>query len=124
MEDGLQKVAEFLNEQIVRLKKLSESIKDDEELFDLKGEYEQAEKREGEDYAKGYIEGLVDGANITGDRVNDLYFSNDFKEVVKPLMIMLAENHHPHTTAIVTCTNAEILEGVKSTGETLDYVKD
>lgn len=36
-----------------------------------------------------------------------------FEEAVKPLMKWLCENTHPHTTAIVTATVAELVEGVK-----------
>lgn len=38
-----------------------------------------------------------------------------FEEIVKPLIKFLAENHHPHTTCIVTATEAEILEGLMVT---------
>lgn len=34
------------------------------------------------------------------------------EEAMKPLMKYLAENHHPHVTAIVTANKAEILEGI------------
>ena len=37
-----------------------------------------------------------------------------FEEAVKPLMKYLAENHHPHVTAIVEGGRAEILEGSAS----------
>jgi len=37
-----------------------------------------------------------------------------FKEAVKPLMKYLAENHHPHVTAIVEGGRAGILEGSAS----------
>lgn len=47
-----------------------------------------------------------------------------FKEVALPLMKWLNENVHPHHTAIVTPTCAELLEGQCSTGEVYDYVKD
>ena len=34
----------------------------------------------------------------------------EFKEAAKPLIKYLAENHHPHVTAIIDCGSAEILE--------------
>lgn len=34
------------------------------------------------------------------------------KELAKPLVDYIRENHNPHTTVIVSCTHAEILEGV------------
>lgn len=36
----------------------------------------------------------------------------------------MAEEHHPHMILIITSTNAQIFEGVKSTGEVLKYIKD
>ncbi len=36
-----------------------------------------------------------------------------FEEAVKPLMKWLCENTNPHTTAIVTGTTAELVEGVQ-----------
>ncbi|MCK5019625.1 MAG: hypothetical protein KAS32_21380 [Candidatus Peribacteraceae bacterium] len=41
---------------------------------------------------------------------------NEFSEVVKPLMKWLKENHHPHVKAIVTSMDAELVEGMESTG--------
>ena len=38
----------------------------------------------------------------------------NFEKAVKPLMKYLAENHHPHVTAIVEGGRAEILEGSAS----------
>lgn len=37
-----------------------------------------------------------------------------FEQAVKPLMKWLCENTHPHTTAIVTGTLAELVEGVEN----------
>jgi hypothetical protein len=36
-----------------------------------------------------------------------------FEEAVKPLMKWLCENKNPHTTIIVNCVAAEILQGVE-----------
>lgn len=47
-----------------------------------------------------------------------------FESAARPLMQWLNENMHPHVTVIVTPTNAELLEGVRSTGQIMDYVKD
>ena len=47
-----------------------------------------------------------------------------FVEASRPLIKWLAENLHPHYMAIVTPTSAELLEGVCSTGQTFDYVRD
>lgn len=47
-----------------------------------------------------------------------------FDAAARPLIKWLCENCHPHTTIVVTPTNAELLEGVVSTGKVLDYVRD
>ncbi len=38
----------------------------------------------------------------------------NFESVAKMMIKYLAENHHPHTTVIITSTNAELLEGQQS----------
>lgn len=48
----------------------------------------------------------------------------EFEAAARPLMKWLCDNVHPHHTAIVTPTGAELLEGQCSTGQVLDYVKD
>jgi hypothetical protein len=78
---------------------------------------------------------LLDGRHITPndmlDRINNVVkkvYKDDqidpFDAAAHPLIQYLAENHHPHHTAIVTGTGAELLEGQKSTGEVMDYIKD
>lgn len=47
-----------------------------------------------------------------------------FTKACRPLIKYLAENHHPHIKVIVHSTGAEMLEGVKTTGEILDYLRD
>jgi len=47
-----------------------------------------------------------------------------FEEAARPLIKWLNENYHPHVTVIVTPTSAELLEGLQSTGQIMDYVKD
>jgi len=47
-----------------------------------------------------------------------------FEKACRPLIKYLCENHHPHVSVIVTPTGAELLEGKKTTGEILDYLKD
>ena len=48
----------------------------------------------------------------------------EFEEIARIMMRYLCEKYHPHISVIITPTNAELLEGLKSTGEILDYVKD
>lgn len=49
---------------------------------------------------------------------------NGFREACIPLIKWLCENMHPHAIIIVTPVGAELLEGVQSTGEIIDHVKD
>lgn len=55
----------------------------------------------------------------------ELKISNqdEFEKAVRPLIKYLAENHHPHTTVIVSNTGAEILEGIRSV-KIEDYLVD
>ena len=46
-----------------------------------------------------------------------------FAKAVEPLMKYLCENHHPHTTVIVTGNSAEIVEGV-AVHKTDDFLVD
>lgn len=47
-----------------------------------------------------------------------------FETVSRQVIKFLCDNHHPHVTVIITPTDAQLLEGVKSTGQIMDYVKD
>lgn len=47
-----------------------------------------------------------------------------FEEMSEIVLKYINQNHHPHTTIIVTPTSVQVLEGLKSTGETLDYIID
>lgn len=46
-----------------------------------------------------------------------------FEELAKLMIKYLAENHNPHTTVIITSTDAELLEG-KMCVKTFEYIKD
>lgn len=48
----------------------------------------------------------------------------EFEALTRPVIEWLNNNCHPHVSVIVTPTNAELVEGVCSTGEILDYLKD
>lgn len=37
--------------------------------------------------------------------------NKEFEEAVKPLIKWLNDNCNPHTTVIVTCTDAEVMSG-------------
>lgn len=47
-----------------------------------------------------------------------------FDDLALLLMEYMGKNHHPHCTAIITSTHGELMEGLHSTGETMDYVPD
>jgi hypothetical protein len=49
---------------------------------------------------------------------------NEFIEAAKPLIKFLNEKGHPHMTAIITCTSAELMEGLCADSKIYDYVKD
>jgi hypothetical protein len=50
----------------------------------------------------------------------------DFEFASRFLMYHLGnhELYHPHFTAIVSCSNSEVLQGYKSTGYIGDYIPD
>lgn len=60
---------------------------------------------------------------IDGDSEMSKDKLESFEEVAKPLIKWLAENFHPHHTAIVTSTHAELLEG-KMAFPTEEFIKD
>jgi len=64
--------------------------------------------------------GLTEAAHIIEQYERDA----EFEEVARQLMKHMAEKYHPHHSAIVTSINAELLEGEKSTGETMEYIPD
>lgn len=48
----------------------------------------------------------------------------EFEEIARPILRFLNDNCHPHVNVLITPTSAELTEGVFSTGQILDYVKD
>jgi len=48
----------------------------------------------------------------------------DFNSISESVLKYMSNNHHPHCTLTATSTNVQVLEGVKSTGETFEYIKD
>ena len=49
-----------------------------------------------------------------------------FEEAARVVMKHMAnpEKYHPHHVAIIDSTNAQLLEGKESSGQTLDYITD
>ncbi len=46
----------------------------------------------------------------------------EFEKLARPLIKYLNDNHDPHTTIIITTTNAEMLQGLMAF-PTHDYIK-
>jgi hypothetical protein len=59
-------------------------------------------------------------------RIEELEKEAEFEEVARVMMKHLAnpEKYHPHFRVIIDSTNAELLEGNKSTGQVMDYITD
>lgn len=57
---------------------------------------------------------------VHGEELNE----KKFEELARPMIKYLCENYHPHVTVIITPTNAELLQGLKSTGDITDYIRD
>lgn len=66
------------------------------------------------------IEEEIDKANGVETACNSM----DFDALCRPLIKFLNDNYHPHVKVIVTPTGAELLEGMRTTGEITDYLKD
>ena len=49
---------------------------------------------------------------------------DEFKELCLPLIKYLNDRFHPHTTIIITPTGAELMQGLISTGEVHDFIKE
>jgi hypothetical protein len=48
----------------------------------------------------------------------------EFQQTARPMMKWLNDNCHPHVDVIISPISARLLEGVSSTGDIFDYVKD
>lgn len=62
----------------------------------------------------------------SGEDCGESWATGSFEDAARPLIRWLAENAHPHHTAIVTGTRAELLEGqsVVATGAYMKRVAD
>ena len=67
-----------------------------------------------------------DGITYAISTIQELEQDADFEETARVVMKHLAnpKKYHPHHRAIIDSTNAELLEGKESTGQTLDYITD
>jgi hypothetical protein len=57
------------------------------------------------------------------DKIKEIEENAEFEEVAL-LLIKHINKYHPHHTIIVDATHAELLEGEKTTGIVLNYVRD
>ncbi len=50
----------------------------------------------------------------------------EFEEIARVMMKHLGqgEKYHPHHTVIITNSTAELVEGIRSVGQVMDYVPD
>ena len=76
--------------------------------------------KEGEVARQNYKDGISSAISA----IEQIRLHSEFEEVARELMKFVAERHHPHTRVILDSTNAEILEGLQSTGQVLEYVPD
>lgn len=62
---------------------------------------------------RAYNQALEDVKEEERNNGEAIYDPKSFEEAVEPLMKWMSENQHPHTTAIVTNTRAELVEGIQ-----------
>lgn len=87
-------------------------------IFDAKGEFIAHAYGQNKDEAEKNADLIVKGLESNRQPLID------FTDVVRPVIKWLNDNCHPHVTVIITPTNAELTEGLQSTGRIMDYVKD
>lgn len=70
------------------------------------------------EFAKGIIQAII---VIEGEEK-----SADFEEIARVMMKHLGqgEKYHPHHSVIITNSTAELVEGIRSVGQVMDYVPD
>ena len=70
--------------------------------------------------------GFKQGLDWAIDTIKILEASAEFEEIARIMMKHLGqgEKYHPHHTVIITNSNAELVEGKRSTGQVMDYVPD
>jgi len=80
------------------------------------------ETNESQDENKGFKQGLAWAI----DTIQTLEKSATFNEAARVVMKHFGdgEKYHPHFTAIITNSTAELVEGKESTGKVMDYVPD
>ena len=79
-------------------------------------------ERDGEEVNQDYKNGIETAISI----IEEAEKSASFEEIARVIMKHLAnpKKYHPHHLAVIDSTNAQLLEGKESTGQTLDYITD
>jgi hypothetical protein len=72
-----------------------------------------------------YNAAFNDGLTYAISTIIEFEKEAEFEEVARVVMKYLADSkkYHPHHRVIIDSLNAELLEGEKSTGQVMDYVK-
>jgi hypothetical protein len=73
-----------------------------------------------------YNAAFNDGLTYAISTIIELTKEAEFEEVARVMMKHLADpkKYHPHHRVVIDSTNAELLEGVCSSGNVMDYIKD
>jgi hypothetical protein len=71
-------------------------------------------------------EAYCDGINYAISTIQEVEHDADFEEVARVMMKHLGqgEKYHPHITVITTNSTCELVEGLRSVGQIMDYVPD
>jgi hypothetical protein len=71
-------------------------------------------------------DGYLEGINFAIGLIERLEKEADFEEVGRVMMKHLGQGdkYHPHITVITTNSTCELVEGLRSVGQVMDYVPD
>ena len=69
-------------------------------------------------------QGIKDGIGMAIGTIEGCLLSCEFEEVAREVMRFMADRLHPHHTAIITSTDAELSEGIQAVSKVMDYIKD
>ena len=65
-----------------------------------------------------------DGITYAISTILELTDDADFEEIARMMMRYLAKKYNPHHTVIITDSTCELVEGLRSVGQIMDYIKD
>ena len=66
----------------------------------------------------------VDSKPIVWKPISVDYSNETFESISRRAISYMNKSHHPHSVLIVNSINAQVYEGVKSSGELFDYLND